>query len=60
MKYQKALRIAHGRSLNPGYVVQEQALGVQSANERGTILPITSQCTIKMILKLFFNVKIVT
>lgn len=54
MKYHKALRIAHGRSFNPGYAVQEQALGVQSANERGTILPITSQCTIKMILKLFF------
>lgn len=35
-------------------VVQEGAFGAQSGNEKGTILSITSQCAMKMILKLLF------
>lgn len=40
--------------LNPSYVVQEQPFRAQRVNERGTILPITSQYAIKMILNLSF------
>ena len=36
-----------------GRVVREQTWA-QSGNDRCTILPITSQCSIKMILKLLF------
>lgn len=49
------------RSSCPGfqcYTVQYQALRARSGNDRDAILYITSQCTIKMILKqLYFKIK---
>lgn len=39
------------------YIEWEQVFRVQSGNVKGAILPITSQCTIKMVLKLLFSGK---
>lgn len=39
---------------NPHYIVQEQVFRKGGGNERGDILPMTSQCTIKIIFKLLF------
>lgn len=57
----KGLRVTWRRLLNPGCVVLEQTFYVHSENFRGNILPITSQCTIKMIPKgVFFFFEAVT
>lgn len=56
----KGLRVTWRRLLNPGCMVQEQAFYVHSENVRVNILPITSQCTIKMIPKWLFEAVTVT
>lgn len=56
----KGLRVTWRRLLNPGCMVQEQTFYVHSENVRGNILPITSQCTIKMIPKRLLEAVTVT